>query len=80
MTFREFSTGCLGHFIIGIAAAALVPGRENMPVLTPRLSVLVAVSQPFNQRLKGEEIARRPGDFHKGSALWAGIACGMRIR
>jgi len=33
MTFREFAqefcTGCLGHFIIGIAAAALIGGAAN---------------------------------------------------
>jgi hypothetical protein len=33
MTFREFarefSTGCLGHFIIGIAAAALLGGAAH---------------------------------------------------
>jgi hypothetical protein len=26
---REFSTGCLGHFIIGIAAAALLGGAAH---------------------------------------------------
>jgi hypothetical protein len=51
-----------------------------MPVLTPRLCVFVADSQPFNQKLNGEELARRPGDFHKGSALLDGIEGGMRIR
>jgi hypothetical protein len=29
---------------------------------------------------EGKEIATRLGDFHKGSALWAGIVGGMRIR
>jgi hypothetical protein len=34
----------------------------------------------FQPKAEGEEIARRPGNFHEGSALWAGIAGGMRIR
>jgi hypothetical protein len=46
MTFREFarefSTGCLGHFIIGIAAAALLGGAAHYLGL-PRLAIFVLV-------------------------------------
>ena len=45
-----------------------------MPLLTPCLCVWVAVSQPFNQRLKGKEIARRPGIFIRQRSL--GWHCG----
>ena len=46
MTFREFvrefSTGCLGHFIIGVSAAALVGiGAHHFGL--PRLAIFVLI-------------------------------------
>jgi len=48
MTFRgfatEFSTGCLGHFIVGIAAAALLGGAAHyLGFSRPAIFVLVVV-------------------------------------
>jgi hypothetical protein len=43
MAFRDFATGCLGHFVIGLAAAILLGGTAHYFGLSGRVVFAIVV-------------------------------------